>query len=273
MSLTEGSNDVIAGSSPGLLSSDSELTYHLAMIWRKTACCCLLLGLVSAGCDLGGQYEKKFQDALANSAKQAVFESNLHASYTEVMDTSRQPVGVKLRLPRIFDNESKASTQNPMAAVAGFGGSTYTLVRMVDDPNGQKVPCAVSLMAVPKGDQKGDALGAMFAKGGATMLPNAKMEEAAFTSPSGQSVALKRLRMEMPELPLGKGGAKVENRMDMYHIDAGKSAVLVTWMTPKTLTAMLDPAIDASMGTIEVSAPPPNAGKAAPPAKGPTGCM
>src|SRR5437870_7693057 len=77
----------------------------------------LFAALASAGCDLTGQYDKKFQESLQAAAKKAVFEGYLHSTPTEVVDSSRQPIGVRLRLPRVFDSSSRVI---PMPSIPGM---------------------------------------------------------------------------------------------------------------------------------------------------------
>ena len=36
-----------------------------------------------AGCDLTGQYDKKFQESLQKAAKNAVYQTNLYEQYTD----------------------------------------------------------------------------------------------------------------------------------------------------------------------------------------------
>src|SRR5437867_1659938 len=71
-------------------------------------CTLALVLIIAAGCDLTGQYDKKFLQALDEAKRRSAFDDQLHAMFTDVVDASRQPVGVKLRLPKKFDNESKA---------------------------------------------------------------------------------------------------------------------------------------------------------------------
>ncbi len=233
---------------------------------------CIALLLLATGCDLGGQYDKKFQGALQNSAKQAVFADNLHTVYTEVMDTAKQPVGVKLRLPKIFDGSSKVMTQSMIPLPGNAQGSTYGLVRQVDDPNGQKLAYTVVITAIPKPDQKA-AAATDLAKGLATVFPGAKSEDVSFNSPTGQPVSLKRVRTDMTLPDAVAKAAKVggDMRMDLFQIDAGSNLVMIGWITPKSMAATLDPAYEASMGTLEISAAP--AGKAAPTGKAAPGCF
>jgi len=224
--------------------------------------------LLLAGCDLGGQYDKKFQGALQNSAKQAVFADNLHTVYTEVMDSAKQPVGVKLRLPKLFDGSSKVMTQSMIPLPGNMQGSTYGLVKQVDDPNGKKLAYTVVITAMPKPDPKA-AAPVDLSKALATFLPGAKPEDVSFNSPSGQSVNLKRVRTDMalPDAVAKAAKMSGEMRMDLYQIDAGSNMVMIVWMTPKSMAATLDPAHEASMGTLEISAapagnPPPAGAKA-----------
>jgi hypothetical protein len=226
----------------------------------------LPLLFLATGCDLGGQYEKKFQSTLQNSAKQAVFADNLHVQYTEVMDSAKQPVGVKLRLPKIFDSSSKVITQSMIPLPANMQGSTLGYVRQVDDPSGKKLAYTVVITAMPKPDQKA-AAPVDLSKALATFLPGAKPEDVSFNSPSGQSVTLKRVRTDVALPDAVAKAAKVSGdmRTDLYQVDAGSNLVMIVWMTPKSMSATLDPAYEASMGTLEITAAPaapPTGGKA-----------
>src|SRR6476661_3246301 len=114
--------------------------------------------VAASGCDLTGQYEKKFQQAIEEAKRRSAFDDQLHAVFTEVVDASRQPVGVKLRLPKKFDAESKALSQNNIPGQAGIPGSAYVLMKELDDDAGQKAPCIVSILTVPKAEQKAEPL-------------------------------------------------------------------------------------------------------------------
>src|SRR5207245_8540140 len=85
-----------------------------------------------AGCDLTGQYDKKFHEALDTAAKRAVFDL-LHPTFTDALDPAKASVGVKLRLPTVFDGSSKAATQLPMPVPMAVPGSMYVLTRLLDD--------------------------------------------------------------------------------------------------------------------------------------------
>jgi hypothetical protein len=244
----------------------------------------LPLVIAAAGCDLTGQYEKKFQEALKTSAQQAVFDQNLHATFTDVIDTARQPIGVKLRLPQIFDASSKADFRDTSKAMAQAGvalpagvaaGSIYTLSRVIDGPDGQKLPCSVGLMATPKSpDSKPEMMQNAIAKTMSAVFPGATWTDVSVQSPSGQPITLKRMRMEQ-SLP-GAKGAKTEIRQDQYFVDAGNHMVIITWSTPKAAPPDLEKAIEASMGTIEIAGQPPAGNPPAgnPPAgKAASGCF
>src|SRR5690348_16051483 len=76
--------------------------------WKKclaaTAVCATIT--VIFGYDLTGQYDKKFHEALGAAAKRAVFDL-LRPDFTDALDPAKAPVGVKLRLPGVFDSNSK----------------------------------------------------------------------------------------------------------------------------------------------------------------------
>lgn len=247
----------------------------------------LITAIVAAGCDLTGQYDKKFQDALQAAAKRAVFEGHLHATPTEVMDSSRQPIGVKLRLPRVFDSNSKVMPQISVPGMPALPISNYTLMIDLDDDTGKRLPCMVSIISIaaPKGaGQKVEGMQNMLATTMSAMMPGAKFdkwEDVSLPTPAGETITLKRMRGELSQpLPGAKGAAaaKVDSRMEMYQIDAGNSLVMVSWMTPKPQAQKhnLEKAIEASMGSVEVTPQPASAstdGKAAAPAgKAPSGC-
>src|SRR5262249_38056901 len=72
-----------------------------------------VLGVLAvAGCDLTGQYDKKFQEALLTSSRRAVFDQNLYpTASTEVKDATGNAL-VKLRAWKYFDSSSKSLAAN-----------------------------------------------------------------------------------------------------------------------------------------------------------------
>lgn len=234
--------------------------------------CRLLMFFVAAfatGCDLTGQYDKKFQEALQTAAKNAVYQQNLFDQYTDVMDAANQPIGVKLRLPKIF----KANASLPPLPLPPTVKMSMRALQGEVDQSGQKLPCVVMLLAaeVPKANQKGDEAQKGMMNALSAFVPNAKTEDVSFTSPAGQAFTLKRLRTETPPLPAGKG-PKIENRVDMYQVAAGNYAVMILWTIPKNAAQQLDEAINASMGTLEVTGGPAAGGQGGGKAPG-AGCF
>jgi hypothetical protein len=72
----------------------------------------------------------------------------------------------------------------------------------------------------------------------------------------------------------GGGGKMVPGFIDVYEVDAGANVVLITWLAqkPQAQKHNLERAIEASMGTIEVSAGPDAAAGGAG-GKANTGCF
>jgi hypothetical protein len=217
-----------------------------------------LLALALAGCDLTGQYDKKFQETMQTSGQRAVFDVNLHSTYSEVVDAGRQNVGVKLRLPKVFDGESKSVAAKADASLPGL---SYSLVRSLDDAEGKSLPFAVMFATKSKADQKPEAYQAAVAQSIAGRVPGAKWEDVAVTAPSGTSLQLKRLRADSPQSFSAeqlKSGAKVEGRFDVYYIEAPSHNVFIGWLFPKSLGEkhQLEQAIEAAMGTLEIAGAP-----------------
>jgi len=233
---------------------------------------------IAVGCDLTGQYEKKFQETLQSVAQRAEFDARLHAAPTEVVDAARKNVGVKLRVPKFFDNNTKSlaasepTAQPPLVALPGL---SYAMERQLDDDAGKFLPVYVYFAAVPKSEQKTDALQNTLAAEAAKRVPGAKWEDAFLRTPTGQTITLKRIRVEGKQDFMDyqkKAAANTDGRFDLYLLDGGAHHVLIGWRAPKGQSQkyQFDAASDAAMGTVQL--PPPSApeGKAPAPAP-PTG--
>lgn len=220
----------------------------------------LALFAATAGCDLTGQYEPKFKQALEVANRRSAFDALLHQPYTDVVDSTRQPIGVKLRLPKVFDGDSKVLPQTAIQGLTDIQGSAYTLMKDLDDDSGQKSACIVQIVAVPKAAQKGEPIQATITKLATTLVPGAKWEDVSLPSPSGQQQKLKRMHLDkqMPLLNDKGGGKMVPGLIDIYEVDAGANVVVIAWvaMKPQAQKHNLERAIEASMGSVEVAGAP-----------------
>ena len=228
-----------------------------------------LLLVAVAGCDLTGQYEKKFQEALRTSAQRAVFDLNLNPTFTEVIDPARKNVGVRLRIPRFFDASSKslAAADLKGPALLAVPGLSYAVERQLDDASGKFLPVYVYFAAIPKAEQKTDALQAAVAQVAAALVPGAAWNDVQLDTPDGRKLSLKRLQAsgKQPFMDVQKKAAvNVDGRLDLYYVDGGDHHVLIAWRAPKAQAEkyQFDVATQAAMGTIEVAAPAGPAGKA-----------
>jgi hypothetical protein len=253
----------LAVMAPGTVQSTPHLT-----LGRRIALV-LLLAVAIAGCDLTGQYEANFQKAIQESQRRAVFDLSLHQAFTEVIDPARE---VKLRIPKAFDDKSKwLKADDPRAKVpfAELPGLATVLERLLD--NQSQEYAYLYFAAAPKGDQKAEALQNELARQIAAALPGATWSDVQLLKPDGQSLTLRRLRVDGQQPffnPKKKAMAKVDGRFDLYYLDGGGRHVLIAWRYPKALGEkyQLDPATEAAMGTVEITpsaAPPPKGKKAA----------
>jgi len=217
---------------------------------RLIRCHWPLLAL-ALGCDLTGQYEKKFQESLQSSGQRAVFDVNLHPTFSEVADAGRQNIGVKLRLPKIFDGESKSVTGIPGQKLQMPG--VYSIVRELDDNNGKVQLVFVTFVVLSNKDQKAEAFQANFAKGAAKTESGASWADVSFTTPNGQTISLKRMKAETQT-----GKVDVDGRAEFYYIEAPNHHVIIGWAVPKPQAEkhQLDQAVEAAMGTLEITGAP-----------------
>jgi len=238
----------------------------------------LALFAAAAGCDLTGQYEPKFKQALEVANRRSAFDALLHRDYTEMVDAARQPIGVKLRLPKLFDGESKVLPQTAIPGLTDLQGSAYTLMKDLDDDSGQKAACIVQIVAVPKAAQKGEPVQATITKLATALVAGAKWEDISLPSPSGQPQGLKRMHLDkqMPQMnEKGGGGKMVPGLIDIYEVDGGANVVVVTWLAlkPQAQKHNLERAIEASMGTVEVAGAPGGDAAGGGGGKAATGCF
>lgn len=228
-----------------------------------------------AGCDLTGEYEAKFKETLVSAGQRAIFDQSLHSNETEITDAGKKSAGVRLRIPKLFDKDSKSLPNTEARANPPFmrlPGLSYAIERQIDDDKGQFLPAYVYFAAVPKADQKADALSAAIAQQVAAALPGAAWADAPLKSPDGQSVTFRRLQASGPQdfTNLQNNQAvKVEGRFDLYLVDAPTNHVLIGWRAPKAHgdKYQFPASIEAAMGTVaaDQGAPAePAGGKPAP---------
>jgi hypothetical protein len=226
------------------------------------ACISLLVALAaSAGCDITGEYEKRFRETLTSSGQRAAFDQVLFATEMEIAGTGNSPSGVKLRLPSSFDGESKSlgsepRAQPPFVQLPGFG---YALERSMPDNADQFAPCYVYFAAVPKADQKPDQVQAPIAVSVASAFPGAAWADAQFKTPQGTTLTHKVIRGEgQQDFDLsGTGGAvqKLDGRFALYMIESPSHYALIGFRAPKAQSDRwkIDAAIEAALGTVTVA--------------------
>ncbi len=236
----------------------------------------LLVG--AAGCDLSGQYEQRFQESLQSSGARAQFDLQLFADETPVPDAGQRQTGVKLRIPNFFTaNDSKALNAGDARAQPPFlslPGLSYARERQLDDGTGQNfLPTYVYFAAVSKAAAKGekaqtaDALQQSLAKQLAAAFPGAAWADAQLPTPAGNTITLKRIRVEGQQDFVNLQSNKVQQadgRFDLYFLDAPAHFVVIGWRSPKPQgTRYFFAASDAAMGTVSSAG-----GAAAAPAAG-----
>jgi len=208
-----------------------------------------ILGLLLAalaGCDLSGQYEKRFQEALQSSSARAKFDLQLFEAGLPINDAKQTPTGVQVRIPKFFDQANTKSlpptdarAQPPFLALPGL---IYAYERQLDDgTNKNFLPTYIYFAAVPKVDdkkveQKADGLQASLLKQVAAAFPGAAWENVQVATPEGKPLSLKRIRVLGQQDFFNFQSSKMQKadgRFDLYFIDAPAHHVLIGWRAAK----------------------------------------
>jgi len=230
---------------------------------------CLTLAVL-AGCDITGEYERRFQETLANAGQRAAFDAVLFAAESEITGPANVGSGVKVRIPSLFDQAKPLATepraQPPFLQLPGFG---YSLEKQLADASQKTAPAYVYYAAVPKTDQTPDQVQAPIAVAMKGAFPGAAWGDAQFKTPQGTTVTHKVIRGDGPQdFDVAGNGMmqKLDGRFALYFIDGPTFYALVGFRCPKAQAdaQKFDAAVDAAMGTVSVPA-----GAAGPPAGAP----
>jgi hypothetical protein len=201
-----------------------------------------------AGCDLGGTYGKRYEESLVSVGKRAAVAAMLHGSPTSVPDAAGKPSGVQLRLPSVFDIEStkslpasEARAQPPFLKIPGFN---YAYERMLDHPDDASkpeserryAPSYCYLGAVPKTEQKADAIMADLLKQAQAAFPGVAWADEQVSSPEGAAVTVKVLSMsgqqDFDGAQIQKPVEKLDGRMDLYLYESETHVALIGFRAP-----------------------------------------
>jgi hypothetical protein len=218
--------------------------------------------VVLAGCDITGEYEKRFQETLKTAGYRAAFDAVLFAGDTEITGEGNASSGVKVRIPSLFDSNSKSlatepRAQPPFVKLPGFG---YALERALPDDANQFAPAYIYFAAVPKADLKPDQVQAPIAVAVAAAFPGANWSDVQVGTPQGGTMTHKVIRGDGQQDfdNAGTGGAvqKLDGRFALYFIEGPNHYALVGFRAPKAQADKwnFDAAVQAAMGTVSVAA-------------------
>jgi hypothetical protein len=228
--------------------------------------------LVSAGCDITGEYESRFKETLVSAKQKADLDAVLFAAESDISGEGNSPSGVKIRLPNMFDGESKSLSAEPRAQppFVKLPGFNYSLERSMPDDANVFAPCYLYFAAVPKADQKPDQVQAPITTAVAAVFPGANWTDAQFKTPQGTTISHKVIRGDGQQAfdLAGTGGAvqNLDGRFALYLIESPTHYALIGYRAPKAQADKwkIDAAMEVALGTVTVAP----AAAAAPPAGG-----
>ncbi|MEX2177003.1 MAG: hypothetical protein WD872_21755 [Pirellulaceae bacterium] len=203
----------------------------------------LLFGglILFCGCDLGGTYSARYEASLASVGQRAALNEKLCAAPTAVTDAATKPVGVSLRLPALFaeySNSLAATEPRALPPAVKLPGFSYAIERLVDDPADPKkfAPVYCYLAAVPKGDQKADALQAEVQTQLSAAFAGAAWQDVQLTSPAGEPVAVRLIsvkgQQEFSNTRPDNATLQLDGQMDIYFYEGPEHFVFIGFRAP-----------------------------------------
>lgn len=223
--------------------------------------------VASAGCDITGEYESRLQETLKTSGQKATFDAVLFAAETEITGEGNVASGVKLRLPSMFDKDSKSLPATDPRVTSPLPGVSYALERSMPDDANAFAPCYIYFAAVPKTGESADQLQARIATLLKEKFPSAAWADVQVKTPQGGTITHKVIRGDgQQDFDLsGTGGVvqKLDGRFALYFIESPTHYAMIGFRAPKVQSDKwkIDAAIEAAMGTVTVA---PGAAAAAP---------
>lgn len=224
--------------------------------WLRATAFSLAPLFALTGCGTG-EYQKRMAER-ANSLETAgSFESNLRPEFAAVN------ADCKLRLPAIYDGDSKAFPNGASPSFCNLPGLTTTYEKFMSE--GEKAfPFYTYFAASAVADQKPEEFKAKIeadlAKAG---ISGGKFAPESIPGPTGGAQTWDKLSITSMQNFAGKNPGQdiaIEGQFDLYFRSTGKDFILVGWRAPKTAagaSAFFENARRA-MGTAQVteSAPP-----------------
>ncbi len=204
-----------------------------------------------AGCGTG-EYQKRMAERASTLETAGSFESNLRADFSSVN------ADCKLRLPAIYDSDSKAFPNGASPSFCNLPGLNTTFEKFVAE--GEKAfPFYGYFAASAVGDQKPEEFKAKIeadlAKAG---ISGGKFTSESIPGPTGGSQTWDKLSITSLQNFPGKTPGQditIEGQFDLYFRSTGKDFVLVGWRAPKSAagaSAFFENARRA-MGTAQVT--------------------
>jgi hypothetical protein len=211
------------------------------------------------GCDLSGEYERRFQETLVSAGQRAAFDQLLFAAESEVLGANNDPSGVKLRIPVAFTGAtSLAAEPRAKPPFLPFPGFSYSLEKPLPDAGGQMAPAYVYFGAEKKGGEvsldKGlEQLRALVA----TTFPSAAWADVSVNTPQGATATYKALRVSGPQdFEISGAIQKLEGKFEIYVVESPTHYAFIMFRAPTAQWQQngLDSAIQAALGTVNVAA-------------------
>jgi hypothetical protein len=169
----------------------------------------------------------------------------IYATSSPVQAVGGTATGISFRLPQLIPGSvaqlrsDEAGAQPPFMQIPGL---SYTYSFQV-----QELPAFTYFAAVPVAEKGADVVEQEVQAAVATAFPGAAWTEETLSTPTGGSIAVKRISVTGNQ---AFGDKKEDGRFDLYLVPSATHTVLIGWRAPVSATTFFQHAAIA-MGSVE----------------------
>jgi hypothetical protein len=200
--------------------------------------------LFLAGC-FSGDYNRRMDDSIKQLGEMGAKANAIYPTSSPVQDAGATATGISLRLPQLIGGSvvalraSEAGAQPPFMQLPGL---SYTYPLQI-----QEQPAYAYFAAVAVAEKGADVLAQEVQTAVAAAFSGATWTDAVLSTPSGDSLTLKRISVTGNQ---AFGDKKEDGRFDLYLVTSATHSVLIGWRAPISASTFFQH-VDISMGSVE----------------------
>ena len=200
--------------------------------------------LFLTGC-FSGDYNRRMDESIKQLGDLGAKANAIYPTSSPVQDAGGTATGISLRLPQLIGGSvtalraTEAGAQPPFMQLPGL---SYTYPLQV-----QEQPAFTYFAAVAVAEKGADVVEQEVQAAVATAFSGAAWTEETLSTPTGGSIAVKRISVTGNQ---AFGDKKEDGRFDLYLVPSATHTVLIGWRAPVSATTFFQHAAIA-MGSVE----------------------